>query len=916
MNSQALPPGTRLGVYEVTAQIGEGGMGQVYRARDTTLNRDVAIKVLLPAVANDPDRLARFRREAQVLASLNHPNIAHIHGLDRQEERDGQGGTVFIIMELVEGEELAQRIARGPIPLDEALLIARQIAEVLDAAHEQGIIHRDLKPANIKVRPDGTVKVLDFGLARAVDPADGSGANAMHSPTRSMHATEAGIILGTVAYMSPEQAVGHAVDRRSDLWAFGVVVLEMLTGRQVFSGETVAHVLASVLKSEPDWTRLPIQTPTSIRRLLRRCLEKDRKRRLDSAADARLEIDDALAGPADASTAVVSLARGLSWREQTAWGLATMLALVALTLTIGWITARRSDLPITRFSIAPPEQSAFASGGGGAWGSPVVVSPDGRRIVIVAVGPDGKKQLWIRPLDAQAPQPLAGTEGASSPFWSPDSRWIAFFANSKLKRIAAGGGEAQILCGSGAGGGGTWNGDDVILFSPAESGEAGLVRVPAGGGTPVPVTTLDAAHGETNHLWPQFLPDGRHYLYVGGGRDAPALYVGSLGSKDRIRILDAERLGYEDSKVEYAAQGYLLYVRGRALVAQPFDPTRLALAGDAIQVVDGVLKEGPGSSAFSVSATGVLVFWGGGVPPYSQLVWMRRDGTSAGTVGPAGAYLELSLAPDDRTLAISRYEPDEKVLAVGLWLVDAQRGSSTKFTFGIGSMAPTWSRDSAHVAFASPRGGPPSLYQKPSDNGGLEELLLRSPVSSRPTDWSAADKTLVYQSFDRVTRWDLWLMPTSGARTPTPFLRTPFNETSGRISPDGHWMAYVSDESGAPEVYVTSYPNARGKWSISAHGGNAPKWRRDGKELFFVAPNRQLIAVPVNVGNASAAFDAGPSKVLFDVPKLEFGATGLFSEWQYAASADGQRFLVRVPVSETRVPPATVVLNWSSEIRK
>jgi eukaryotic-like serine/threonine-protein kinase len=907
----ALPSGTRIGVYEVTALIGEGGMGQVYRATDTKLKRQVAIKILPASVAADHDRLARFQREAEVLASLNHPHIAGIYGL---EENDGVSA---LVMELVEGEDLSQRIARGAMPGDEALPIAKQIAEALEAAHEQGIVHRDLKPANIKVRADGTVKVLDFGLAKALDPDVSSRANAMNSPTLSMHATQAGIILGTAAYMSPEQAAGKPVDRRSDLWAFGVVVLEMLSGQPVFQGETVAHILASVLRSEPDWTTLPVATPTSIRRLLRRCLEKDRKRRLDSATDARLEIDEALSGTSDVSTVVVPPPRGLGRRERIAWGLAAMLALAALTLAIGRITAPTHDTSITRFSIALPDKSALASGGNGAWGSPVVVSPDGHQIVLVVAGPEAKKQLWIRPLDAAAPQPLAGTEGASGPFWSPDSRWIAFFADGKLKRVATGGGEAQILCGSGSGGGGTWNGDDVILFSPADSGEAGLVRVPAGGGTPVQVTTLDEAHGETNHLWPQFLPDGRHYLYVVGGRDDSGLYVGSLDSKGRTLLLDAEHLGYENSKVEYAAPGYLLYVRDRALVAQPFDSKRLTLTGDVFQVVDGVLKEGPGSSDFSVSDNGVLTFWGGAVPPNSQVTWMRRDGTSAGTVGPAGAYLELSLAPDDGTLVVSRFEPNEKILPVALWLIDVQRNSSTKFTFGIGTIGPTWSRDGAHVAFASPRGGPPSLYQKASDNGGPEELLLKSPVSTRATDWSATDSTLVYQSFNRVTKWDLWLMPPTGARTPTPFLRTPFNETSGRISPDGHWMAYVSDESGTPEVYVTSFPNARGKWSVSTHGGRAPEWRRrDGKELFFIGPNGQLTAVPVNRVDGGTTFDVGPPTILFNVPRLQFGATGVFSEWQYAPSADGQRFLVRIPVSETSSPPATVILNWPSGIRK
>jgi eukaryotic-like serine/threonine-protein kinase len=903
-----LTPGTRLGVYEITAQIGAGGMGEVYHAIDSNLKRAVAIKVLPASVAGDPDRLARFQREAEVLAALNHPNIGAIYGLEKTPD------FTALIMELVEGEDLSQRIARCAIPLDEALPIAKQIAEALEAAHEQGIVHRDLKPANIKVRLDGTVKVLDFGLAKALDPNVSSRANAMNSPTVSMHATQAGMILGTAAYMSPEQAAGKSVDKRSDLWAFGVVVLEMLTGQPVFPGETAAHILASVLTSNPDWTRLPVRTPTSIRRLLRRCLEKDRKRRLDSASDARLEMDEALAEPSDASTAVVPPARGLTRREQTAWGLAAMLALVALTLATGRITATTPDTSNTRFSIAPPDKSTFASGGGGAWGSPVVVSPDGRRIVLVVTGPDGKKQLWIRPLDAAAPQPLAGTEGASGPFWSPDSRWIAFFADAKLKRVATGGGEAQILCSSGSGGGGTWNDDDVILFSPADSGEAGLLRVPAGGGAPVQVTTLDETHGETNHLWPQFLPDGRHYLYMVGGRDDSGLYVGSLDSKNRTLLLDAERLGDENSKVEYAAPGYLLYVRDGALVALPFDAKRLTLAGDVFQVVDGVLKEGPGSSAFSVSANGVLTFWAGAVPANSQLTWMRRDGTSAGTVGPAAAYLELSLAADDRTLAVTRFESNEKVLPVALWLIDIRRSRSTKFTFGIGSMAPTWSRDGAHVAFASPRGGPPSLYQKALDNAAPDELLLKSPVSSRPTDWSAADGTLVYQSFDRLTKWDLWLVRPIAAPTPTPFLRTPFNETAGRISPDGHWIAYVSDESGAPEVYVTSFPNARGKWSISTHGGHAPEWRRDGKELFFVAPNGQLAAVPVNVVDGGTTFDAGPPTILFNIPRLQFGV--IFGEWQYAPSADGQRFLVRVPVSEASSPPATVVLNWLSGVRK
>jgi Tol biopolymer transport system component len=905
----SLTAGARVGPYEILAPLGAGGMGEVYRARDTKLNRDVAIKVLLPAVANDPDRLARFSREAQVLASLNHSNIAAIYGIEETS------GVTALVMELVEGEDLSQRISRGPIPIDEALPIARQIAEALEVAHECGIIHRDLKPANIKMRADGTVKVLDFGLAKAIDPGGHSSSNAMNSPTLSIHATEAGIILGTAAYMSPEQAAGKSVDKRSDLWAFGVVLLEMLTGRQTFAGETVSHVLAAVLKDDPDWSALPAETPAPIRRLLRRCLEKDRKRRLPDAATARLEIDDALTHIPEASSIVVP-GRHSKWRERIAWALASTFAIVAVLFAIRGVRAVPIEMMTTRFSIAPPDGSALLSNGGGG-GSAVAVSPDGRRVVLVVVGSDSTPRLWVRALDATSPQPLPGTEGATSPFWSPDSRWVAFFAAGKLKRIAIAGGGPQVLCDSAAGGGGTWNRDDVIVFSPAPAGEGGLVRVAGGGGTPAVVTTLDAAHGETNHLWPQFLPDGRHYLYVVGGRDNSGLYVGSLDSDERTLLLDLARLGDEYSKVEYADPGYLLFVRDRALLAQGFNASRLAIEGGVAQVADGVVKEGPGSSSFSVSTNGVLVFWGGVVPPETQLTWMKRDGTSSGTVGQAGAYFGLSLSRDERTVAVNRFEPNEKVLQVAVWLIDVQRSTSTKLTFGIGSHTPTWSPDGARIAFSSPRGGPPSLFQKPADNVGQEELLFKSPAASRPNDWSADGQTLIYQSTNPRTNWDLWLLPRA-VPTPTPLLRTQSNETDARISPDGRWMAYVSDESGTPEVYVTGFPTVRGKWSISTGGGESPEWSRDGKELFYVASKRKLTVVPVNLALDGTKFDAGARRALFDLPALPIGVIGWGNEQQYAPTADGQRFLIPIPTGPavTSFAPATVVVNWTAGIPK
>jgi Tol biopolymer transport system component len=883
-------------------------MGEVYRARDTQLNRDVAIKVLLPAVANDPDRLARFGREAQVLASLNHPNIAAIYGIEEAS------GVTALVMELVEGEDLSHRISRGPIPVDEALPIARQIAEALEAAHDHGIIHRDLKPANIKVRPDGTVKVLDFGLAKAIDPNAGASESAMNSPTLSMHATAAGQILGTAAYMSPEQACGKVVDRRSDVWALGAVLFEMLTGRRAFAGETTSHVLASVLKDEPDWPALPPQTPAVIRKLLRRCLEKDRKRRLADASDARLEIDDALTGPTSPDAVPARRARG---REQAAWGLAAILAIVAVTLAARGVAGPPSDVAAARFSIAPPDGLSLASGGSGrrGWGSPVSVSPDGRSVVLVAAGADEIQRLWLRRLDATDSQLLAGTDGASGPFWSPDSRWIAFFAGGKLKRIPTNEGTVQVLCDSGTGGGGTWNRDDVILFAPAAAGEGGLVRVPASGGTSTPVTALDPAGGETNHLWPQFLPDGRRYLFTIAGRDTPGLYLGELDSTKRTMLIGGQEFRGEYSRFEYTPAGYLLYVRHRALMAQPFDVARLSTTGTPTQIADHVLNEGPGSAAFSVSNNGVLAFWGGAVPPDTQLTWVNRAGVATGTVGPPGGYYTLALAPDERTVAVSRFEANERTLAIALWLIDVQRNTSTKFTFGIAANYPTWSRDGSQITFMSPRSGPPSLFRRPVRNAGPEEQLVRTLASSMPTDWSPDGRTLIYQSIDSVTGWDLWLLPGADPRTPVPFLRGASNETDGRISPDGRWLAYVSDESGAPEVYISAFPNGGAKASISTGGGHTPRWRADGGELFYVSGTRRLMAVPMRSAGNGASMEAGLATPLFEMPMLP-RAADRYSSSEYAVAAGGQRFLVRVLAGVATEPPATVVLNWESAIRK
>jgi eukaryotic-like serine/threonine-protein kinase len=884
-----LGPGARLGPYEIVGAIGAGGMGEVYRATDTNLGRQVAVKILPDAFVHDPGRVARFEREAKTLASLNHPNIAIVHGLEKSQ------GTCALVMELIEGEDLSRRIARGPIPIDEALPIAGQIAEALEAAHEQGVIHRDLKPANVKLRLDGAVKVLDFGLAKALEPVADTVRGATLSPTITSPAmmTGLGVMLGTAAYMSPEQAKGRAADKRSDMWAYGCVLYEMLTGRRAFDGDHISETLANVLKTEPDWSALPAQTPEPIRRLLRRCLTKDPKARPGDASIARIEIDD-LQHDTQTNSARLDHVRRYG-RERLGWivaGCSLLVAIASLVFAVAQFRQPAQDVQPIRFTISAPENATMS-------GVPPVISPDGKRLAFVATT-EGRTQIWIRPIDATTAHPLAGTENADYPFWSPDSRSIAFFAAGKLRKIDASSGPAQTLCDAPAARGGAWSRDGVIVFAPTVPSP--LYRVSASGGIAAPLTELDVANGEITHRDPAFLPDGRHFLFfVQGTEGRQGIYLGSVDSKDRSLLLAGTSSGV------YAPPGYLLFVREGTLMAQRFDPDNFMLAGDVSPVAEAVGLYNVSTGTFSVSEKGVLAHSVGYAADQRQLAWFDRSGKLVERIGSTAPIFDVVLSTDQKRAAVQWQNND-------IWVVDLVRGGiPSRLTFGpTVEDWPVWSPD-GQVLFNSTIGGAGDLYSKASSGAGQEVLVLKSAAPKRPTDWSHDGRFIVYDTDDPKTRADIWVLPLSGDKKPQPILRTPFSEQHGRLSPDSKWIAYISDESGRPEVYVQSFPPSGGKWQLSTNGGFTPRWRGDGRELYYLTLDRKIMAVDVRP--TQLAFEVQQARPLFVAPvDVVSAAAGN----RFDVTADGQRFLINAPVENSTSASlgTVVVVNWAAGLKK
>jgi serine/threonine protein kinase len=892
-------------------------MGEVYRARDTRLGRDVAIKVLLAHLSSDPDLRQRMEREAKAISSLNHPHICTLHDVG------SQGGIDFLVMEHLEGETLADRLQRGALPLEEALTIARETAEALDKAHGRGIVHRDLKPANIMLTKNGP-KLMDFGLAKP-SPGVSSGSVASpltpSTPTMSVAAltasasplTQKGTVVGTFQYMAPEVLQGAEADARSDIFSFGCVLYEMLTGRRAFEGKSQFSVLGAILDREPERISTVLSdSPPRLDETVGLCLAKTPDHRYGCMHDVQIQLDALAEGPKVASLQAPP-SKAASPNSRLAWLVAGIAALLAISVATAYILRAPKSVQVIRSSILPPADTSFvtmlpASG-------PPVLSPDGALVAFTARDEKSKVLLYVRSLTSLTAQPLPGTEDAIYPFWSPDSRQIGFFAAGKLKKINANGGPPQEICDSVSGRGGTWSKDGVVVFTP--SSNQNLFSVPAAGGTPEPASKLDLAKGENSHRWPWFLPDGKHFLYwsrTSRAGESPVLYIGELGS------LQARLLAKSETMAQYAS-GHLLFLRGQTLMAQPFNSRRMELSGEPEPVAEHIAVNGASIRAmFSASETGTLVYQSGEASAGWDLVWRGRDGKQMETVAQASRYIGPSLSPDGTRLVVTIFVGNQGI--ADNWVFDLARATRTRLTFtsGIATNANlggvTWTPDSKTIFYTAASQGVFRIYAKAADGSGSERLILDSAdASAYPNSVSPDGRYLVYmkrlnqdQTGNHIWALPLFASGRLGDGKPFPIVQGAFDERAPEVSPDGKWMAYQSSESGRPEIYITAFPTGGAKWQVSSNGGTTPKWRRDGKELFFLDPQDNIVAVDVNTsGNA----------VKLGTPHILFRAVGIQRDFgPYDVTADGKKFLINNGNLKQGTEPVTLVQNWPTELKK
>jgi eukaryotic-like serine/threonine-protein kinase len=892
----ALPSGTKLGPYEILQPIGAGGMGEVYKAADTRLGRIVAIKIVPAHLSQKPEIKQRFEREAQTIAGLNHPHVCTLYDIGHQD------GTDFLVMEFLEGETLAERLAKGALPIDEALRYAIQISDALDKAHGLGVTHRDLKPGNIMLTKSGA-KLLDFGLAKFRVPVMQHTDSAV--PTVPQDLTVHGTLLGTVQYMAPEQIEGDEVDARTDIFAFGVILYEMITGKKAFIGKSQASLMGSIMERQPPRISIlePL-APPALERVVEICLAKAPENRWQTAHDVMLQLQWIADGGFGVGLPAPLVHRRKN-RERFAWLLVAVSVVAALVLAVPYVWKAPQDIRTVRFPVFPTGTSIFAPTNAPLAPFPII-SPDGRRLAFVAQEPGDRPQIWVRSLDSMDAQPLPGTEGIQGlPFWSPDSRYIGFAANGRLQTLEFSGGPVQVICSVDLGVEGAWSRDGTIIFFPTSRGrgQGGLYRVSDRGGEPVALSAPNAAMKETSHHLPQFLPDGRHFLYL--AQEPNTVYVGSLDTQETKRLFAA------DSAAIYAPPGYLLYVRQGTLLARAFDAARLEVTGEPFRIAEEVRSNiGNGRAAFSVSNNGTLVYRTGAFLTTQQmhLAWFDRSGKRDDSINQTGDSRTPSLAPDGKRVAVMRVETAAQT---DLWIIDLVRGVNSKFTLGAtNERDPVWSPNGNEIIFRANPNGIYDLYRKPSTGISSDELLWKSDQDKMPSSWSPDGRFLLFSSNDPKTRGDIWLLPLAGDRKPESFSTTPANEGFAHFSPDGHWVAYTSDVSGTPQIYLQPFPRSGQYIQVTNAGGLNPKWKPDGRELFFIdLMSRKLMAVELK-SNGSTIVPGTPTE-LFQTPA---------GNNNYDISGDGQRFLFSVPNTNTDAnsdsAPITVVLNWAAGLKK